>query len=203
MTRTRSRFRIASAAASTLALGLILWAAPAQAGGGCHGSLFTDQRGISVDLKDACFNPTVLRIEAGAPITFTNRDEITHTVTGVAGSWGAYDEVLPGKSVTYRFADSGVYPYFCLLHPGMAGAVVVGVGTSSKTTSGSVAVPVRTSSLPPSAAAPQPAPVSASQGVTSAWRTAAILMFALLFATGLSAAIRRTAIRRDRAAAGA
>src|SRR5258706_3317666 len=111
---------------SVLTVGLLSSAPPARAGGGCHLSALTDQRGIHVDLKDLCFTPTVLRVQPGQTVTFTNADPVSHTVTGAANSWGTYDEVLPGKSVTYRFGSSGVYPYFCVIHPGMTGAIVVG-----------------------------------------------------------------------------
>src|SRR5437867_3934857 len=121
-------------AGSVLTIGLLLGAPPARAGGGCHMTDFTDQRGLQVDLKQACFTPTVLRILPGQTVTFLNADDITHTVTGAAGSWGNYEDLQPHASVTYRFAASGVYPYFCAIHPGMVGAILVGDGTSSKTT---------------------------------------------------------------------
>jgi plastocyanin len=163
---------------------------------------FTDQRGIQVDLKGACFIPTVLRIQPGQTVTFANADEMTHTVTGVAGSWGTYDELQPQASITYRFASSGAYPYFCAIHPGMTGAVVVGDGTYSETTSQAAVLAVPPS-LPPSQAAPLSAPVqSVSEGVSSAWRTAAIVAFGALLAMALTALARMSGFRRRRAAAG-
>jgi len=61
-----------------------------------------------------------------------------HTVTGVANSWGTDEQIAEGQSVSYKFDKSGVFPYFCYLHPSMAGAVVVGDGraVSSGTSAG-------------------------------------------------------------------
>ncbi|HEX9410630.1 MAG TPA: plastocyanin/azurin family copper-binding protein [Actinomycetota bacterium] len=158
-------------------------------GGGCHGGEFTDSRGVKVDVTtSACFTPTVIRIQPGQAVTWTNRDGTEHTVTGAGARWGTYDSLLAGKSVTYRFRDSGVYPYFCAFHPGMVGAVVVGDGTSGATTTQDI-VPVL-STPQPATPAPQPASAAvASHGVSGIWRAAAIAGFALfLAAAGLLAA---------------
>ena len=98
------------------------------AGGGCHSEELTDGRTTAVDLTNNCFEPTVVRIDSGDEITWTNSDEVPHTVTGAAASFGGYDEVAPGGTVSVAFADSGVFPYFCVIHPSMVGAVVVGEG---------------------------------------------------------------------------
>jgi len=103
----------------------------ARAGGGCHQPV-TDERGTSIDLKGMCMSPTVLRVDAGEPVTFTNRDKAVHTVTGAgmgAGEgWGSYDELAEGATLTAAFDADGIYPYFCVLHPSMIGVVVVGDG---------------------------------------------------------------------------
>jgi len=121
--------------AIALAVGALALAggAPAEAGGGCHDTILKDERGVAVDLKGSCFWPTVVRIDEGQQITWTNRDDTAHTVTGVANSWGTSDQMSQGNSVTYSFAKSGVFPYFCYLHPSMVGAVVVGDGRAAST----------------------------------------------------------------------
>jgi hypothetical protein len=35
-------------------------------------------------------------------------------------------EVQPGQKISYTFDTAGIYPYACVLHPGMSGAIVVG-----------------------------------------------------------------------------
>ena len=108
----------------------VVQAAPAAAGAGCHDSHVSDESGAAVALTESCFTPTILRAASGARVTWKNADSYGHTVTGVGESWGSYDEILPGESVTYRFQGPGVYLYFCVIHPGMVGAVVVGDGGS-------------------------------------------------------------------------
>lgn len=96
-------------------------------GGGCRDQPVTEERGTTVLMELACFKPTIAHISAGETVTFINQDEMLHTVTGVNSSWGDYTETELGQgdSVEHRFSDRGVYPYYCLLHPGMIGVVVV------------------------------------------------------------------------------
>ncbi|TMB71113.1 MAG: hypothetical protein E6J43_00235 [Chloroflexi bacterium] len=111
---------------------------PAQAGGGCHSNVFSDEAKTTVELSKSCFSPTVVRVQPGDQVTWTNTDPTAHTVTGVADSWGTDQQIPEGQSVSYKFDKSGVFPYFCYLHPSMAGAVVVGDGraVSSGTSAG-------------------------------------------------------------------
>ena len=44
--------------------------------------------GDSVDIADLCFDATVLYVEPGTEVTWTNRDAMTHDVVGVGDSWG-------------------------------------------------------------------------------------------------------------------
>ena len=104
---------------------------PAAAGGGCHEAPRPfDARTQVVAMEDYCFSPAVVRIEPKQSITWVNRDMDAHTVTGVGGTWGRYDELGHGRRVTSSFSSAGVYPYFCALHPGMVGAGVVGDGVA-------------------------------------------------------------------------
>lgn len=139
-----------------LALGLLVAAvgavavagAPgaAVAGGGCHGSAalrLTDERTDTVLASDCAFLPGVVRVEAGEAVTFMNNDVVPHSFTGVASSFGDFNEYALGESVGYMFEEPGVYPYFCALHPSMAGAVVVGDGVSSDVRAGAAVRQVR------------------------------------------------------------
>src|SRR5947208_14635770 len=119
-------------AATTLVLAVTAVAlaggTPAQAGGGCHSNVFSDEAKTTVELSKSCFSPTVVRVQPGDQVTWTNTDPTAHTVTGVANSWGTDQQIAEGQSVSYKFDKTGVFPSFCYLHPSMAGAVVVGDG---------------------------------------------------------------------------
>lgn len=113
--------------------GAALWGGSgiAFAGGGCH-QVPTASRGNTVDVTDLCFVSTVLYVKPGTDVTWTNRDSMTHVVVGVGDMWGDPNiSLLQGDTVSYRFDQDGVYPYSCLLHPGMVGAVVVGDGVGT------------------------------------------------------------------------
>src|SRR5688572_8261853 len=99
-------------------------------GGGCHGGR-NEVAGTTVDMAGICFQQTVLHVSAGQSVTWTNHDDMQHTVTGVGGEWGSYEPINLGATATSRFDVAGVYPYFCLLHPGMVGAVVVDGGSGA------------------------------------------------------------------------
>lgn len=73
------------------------------------------------------FRPTTLSAKPGTRVTWTNRDDIRHTVT--AGTperhEGTFDLVLDGAGATasVEFTTPGVYPYFCARHSQMRGEV--------------------------------------------------------------------------------
>src|SRR5688572_18083558 len=121
--------RVALLGAFSLVVGLLLVASPSQAGGSCAHGPFTDRRTTEISMLDMCFNPTVARVDKGATVTFTNEDGMLHAIGGVTNVFGEMHTELPqGESISYTFKDEGVFPYVCILHPGMAGALVVGDG---------------------------------------------------------------------------
>ena len=107
-------------------------------GGGCHSGR-QETSGTTVDMADICFTQTVVHVAPGDTVTWTNHDEMEHTVTGVGGEWGDYEPIFEGQTRSSRFDDVGVYPYFCIIHPGMVGAVVVDGGNSDEV---AAAVPI-------------------------------------------------------------
>jgi plastocyanin len=114
---------------ATLVLGsLALARGGAHAGGACRGMPVRDEATTTVEIEQGtCFEPAIVRVAPGATVTWENpADGLPHSVTGANSSWGDYGEVSPGVSVSYDFPEKGVYPYFCFLHPGMVGTVVVG-----------------------------------------------------------------------------
>ena len=75
------------------------------------------------------FYPATLTISRGTTVTWVNMDFVQHTVT--AGSeqapTGLFDshELSHGQSFSYTFNSPGTYTYYCDIHPGMVGTVVV------------------------------------------------------------------------------
>jgi plastocyanin len=117
------------------AVGMVLVVAPAvpataSGGGGC-GEPVTAASGTEVSIRMFCFEPTVLTVPEGGPVTFTNEDTFPHNVLGANATWGSFARLGADAERTYTFDQPGVYPYVCSWHPGMVGAVVVGDGESS------------------------------------------------------------------------
>jgi plastocyanin len=122
-------------------LALVPGVAGASGGGGCGGPV-SDGAGTTVQIKDFCFGPTILRVSTGEKITFVNRDPFPHTVLGANGAWGSYDALKHGREASYYFSAAGVYPYVCTWHPGMVGVVVVGDGVGGAIDTTTAAGPV-------------------------------------------------------------
>lgn len=102
-------------------------------GAGCHSQAISDGSGVAVTVAGFCFEPTVLRVDVGQTVTWTNEDSVPHMVTGANRAWGSTDQFARGGAVTERFEQAGVYPYWCPLHPSMLGTVVVGEDSGEAT----------------------------------------------------------------------
>jgi plastocyanin len=77
-----------------------------------------------VKIDNFSFGPVAITVPAGTTVTWTNRDDIPHTVVST-------DKVFKSKVLdtdgkfSYTFTKPGEYPYFCSIHPKMTGKVVV------------------------------------------------------------------------------
>ena len=82
-----------------------------------------------VAIKTFMYEPSPLTVEAGTTVTFTNEDDILHTVTAGtrAKPSGDFDEDLDGAGAAAEvtFDRPGTIDYFCDVHQGMDGQVVV------------------------------------------------------------------------------
>ena len=75
------------------------------------------------------FRPDRLEVTKGTRVTWTNQDDIGHTVTSGTPDKPdrAFDLRLTGKgtSANHEFARAGLFPFFCERHPAMRGEVHV------------------------------------------------------------------------------
>jgi len=82
------------------------------------------------DTADGCFIPSPVTIPMGGTVTWENNDTAAHTATGgsaTEGPSGVFDSslIMAGSSFSHTFEDAGTFDYFCMVHPWMAGTVVV------------------------------------------------------------------------------
>ena len=74
---------------------------------------------------DNCFVPHTITVEPGTAVTWTNHDNVVHTITE-SEPVPAFDGwTFPGEKFTFTFDESGTYMYGCTLHPWASGVVVV------------------------------------------------------------------------------
>jgi plastocyanin len=79
---------------------------------------------FQVKIQNFVFDPRPLTVPAGTTVTWTNEDDIPHTVT--TEDRRIKSPVLDtGDKFSFTFDKPGSYTYFCSLHPHMTGTVVV------------------------------------------------------------------------------
>jgi plastocyanin len=79
---------------------------------------------MEVKIDNFSFGPTTLTVPVGTTVTWTNRDDIPHTVVSTEGAFKS--KVLDtDEKFAFTFNKPGSYSYFCSIHPKMTGKVVV------------------------------------------------------------------------------
>ncbi|MGQ0742839.1 MAG: plastocyanin/azurin family copper-binding protein [Acidimicrobiales bacterium] len=101
----------------------------------------------TIDMFDIKFAVPALTVAPGDTVTWTNSDNVRHTVTSRGGSELASPDIKAGESFSHTFATVGTFNYFCEIHPDMKGTVTVSATAA--------AAPVAAA---PAAIAPVPAP---------------------------------------------
>jgi amicyanin len=78
---------------------------------------------VAVKIGNFTFGPQELKVKTGTTVTWTNDDDIPHTVVS-QNNFRSKVLDTDGK-YTFTFTTPGTYKYFCSLHPHMTGTVVV------------------------------------------------------------------------------
>jgi plastocyanin len=77
-----------------------------------------------VKIDNFTFNPATITVKAGTTVTWTNGDDIPHTVVATAKAFKS--KVLDtNDKFSFTFTTPGSYEYFCSLHPHMKASIVV------------------------------------------------------------------------------
>jgi plastocyanin len=78
----------------------------------------------AVTIGNFTFNSPMLAVKAGTTVTWTNADDIPHTVVSKDGVFKS--KVLDtGDKFSFTFAKAGQFGYYCSLHPHMTGTIIV------------------------------------------------------------------------------
>lgn len=78
---------------------------------------------LKVTIDNFTFTPAELKVKVGDTVTWTNHDDIPHTVVS-AGKFRAKTMDTDG-TFSFTFTAAGDYKYFCSLHPHMTGMIKV------------------------------------------------------------------------------
>ena len=76
-----------------------------------------------------CYIPSYHTVKIGETVSWKNQDSAFHSVT--SGNYenpdGLFDSghLDPDEVFSYKFEESGMYHYYCTLHPWMAGQIKV------------------------------------------------------------------------------
>ncbi len=90
------------------------------------GMIATGQKNFlaSAQEKPATTEPATLTVPVGTSVTWTNRDDIPHTVASTDGVFKS-KALDTDEKFSFTFGKAGTYPYFCSIHPKMTGKVIV------------------------------------------------------------------------------
>ena len=79
--------------------------------------------------NDECYIPSYYVAKSGETVYWKNQDSAFHSVTSgqQENPDGLFDSghIDPDEKFSYKFTETGVYSYYCTLHPWMSGVIKV------------------------------------------------------------------------------
>ena len=77
----------------------------------------------AISIQGFKFGSGSIKVKVGSKLTWTNADQVPHTVTADNGTFN--HQLDPGASWQLVFPTAGKYTYHCTIHPRMKGTVWV------------------------------------------------------------------------------
>jgi plastocyanin len=79
-----------------------------------------------VSIDNFTYSPQTLTVAVGTKVTWTNRDDVPHTVTSSSKPRTLDSGTLDtDQTFSHVFSTPGTFEYFCAVHPRMTGKVFV------------------------------------------------------------------------------
>lgn len=78
-----------------------------------------------ITIDNNIFSPPQISIQKGSAVTWTNNDNVAHTVTIDQGEGPMSGDIVPGGTYSYTFNKAGSFQYHCEIHHSMRGTIVV------------------------------------------------------------------------------
>ena len=79
---------------------------------------------LSVQITNFNYTPEVIKVKVGTTISWTNEDNVPHTITGDDNSWDS-GRVKKNETYSHTFDKAGTFEYHCAYHSAMKGSVIV------------------------------------------------------------------------------
>jgi plastocyanin len=79
---------------------------------------------VQVTIDNFTFSPQQVTVKAGDTVTWTNHDDIPHTVTSTTKAFNS-NALDTDDRFSFTFVTPGSFSYFCALHPHMTGSILV------------------------------------------------------------------------------
>lgn len=82
---------------------------------------------VAIQIQDFAFNPRRIKIKKGTKVTWTNQDQVEHTVTSDNASSEVFDSELmaTGATFSFTFDTTGTFGYHCQPDPTIIASVEV------------------------------------------------------------------------------
>ena len=80
---------------------------------------------VAIKIDNFAFTPQTITVPAGTQVTWTNQDDIPHTVVSEDKTTFKSHALDTDEKFSFTFTKPGTYTYFCSIHPKMTAQVVV------------------------------------------------------------------------------
>ena len=79
---------------------------------------------VAIEIDNFKFGIVSLETAVGTTVTWTNRDDVPHTVVSTTKVFKS-PPLDTGEAFSYTFKEAGTFEYYCSMHPRMTGKIVV------------------------------------------------------------------------------
>jgi plastocyanin len=81
-------------------------------------------KAVAIEIDNFKFGVVSLEAAVGTTVTWTNRDDVPHTVVSSTKLFKS-PPLDTGEAFSYTFKEAGTFEYYCSMHPRMTGKIVV------------------------------------------------------------------------------
>ena len=84
-----------------------------------------DSAPVAIKIDNFSFTPQTITVPVGTEVTWTNQDDIPHTVVSDDKTTFKSPALDTDEKFSFKFENKGTYNYFCSIHPKMTAKIVV------------------------------------------------------------------------------